>query len=93
MGIIIITNSCTCDKNCDDPCPAHARENELQDELTKARNALRSISAVNSRYWAGVLTLVEKGEPDEKSDGEEAMQAMEEIDAVLRLEYTKRGKS
>ena len=30
--------TCTCDEIGDDPCPAHGRENALQDELIKARN-------------------------------------------------------
>jgi hypothetical protein len=33
--------SCTCDDFCDDPCPVHARENELQDQLTQAREDVK----------------------------------------------------
>ena len=33
---------CTCDDNCDDPCPAHARENLLQDDVVRLRNELET---------------------------------------------------
>lgn len=36
---------CTCDDNCDDPCPMHKRENELQDALIEARNELSRLRA------------------------------------------------
>lgn len=34
----IFTEVCTCDDNCDEPCPRHQRENELQDRVIELEN-------------------------------------------------------
>lgn len=34
---------CSCDDNCDEPCPKHRRENELQDRVIKAENEVRRL--------------------------------------------------
>lgn len=39
-----ITRTCTCDDHCDDPCPMHARENDLQNEVIKLREAYDACS-------------------------------------------------
>ena len=36
-----LTMLCTCDDNCDSPCPCHERENQLQDEVILLRNRSR----------------------------------------------------
>lgn len=35
-----LTTICTCDDNCDDPCPRHGREDQLESDLADARALL-----------------------------------------------------
>lgn len=37
------TPTCTCDAYCDDTCPVHRRENELQDQVTKLKAYLKKV--------------------------------------------------
>ena len=41
-----ITMTCTCDDNCDDPCPMHKIENELQNRVIELENALSRVYRV-----------------------------------------------
>ena len=34
---------CSCDDHCDDPCPVHARENALQDQVIELRNLVEAL--------------------------------------------------
>ena len=36
---------CSCDDFCDDPCPVHARENQLQNELIQAHARIAELEA------------------------------------------------
>jgi hypothetical protein len=39
-----VTSVCTCDDNCDEPCKAHYRENQLQDALIEANHKLVTLN-------------------------------------------------
>ena len=46
-----LTLICTCDDITDEPCPAHIRENQLQDELIVAKEQLNAL-----QHWKqGIL--------------------------------------
>jgi hypothetical protein len=40
---------CTCDDNCDSPCPAHCRENALQDENIELKATIKRQQAENTQ--------------------------------------------
>jgi hypothetical protein len=40
---IVGVSTCTCDDNCDDRCPRHHRENQLQDEIIQLRAELAEV--------------------------------------------------
>lgn len=44
--------TCTCDDNCDESCPAHGREGELQDEVVEYRESFGAIAEQLAFYWA-----------------------------------------
>lgn len=57
-----MTVHCSCDAFCDDPCPVHARENALQDEVIALRNALDALTAEHKALVAAhTHTCVECG--------------------------------
>jgi len=59
---------CTCDENCDDPCPVHQRENELQDRAIEAENEVKRLTELYERefdkrtairrWWRGNTKIV-----------------------------------
>lgn len=43
--------TCTCDDNCDDPCPVHGREGELQNEVVEYREDFAAIAHELASFW------------------------------------------
>jgi len=57
---------CTCDENCDDPCPAHGRENQLQNalidlgnEIDRQRNLLSAYEELTRVQTRVIVTQAE----------------------------------
>lgn len=50
-----ITRECTCDEVADGPCPAHKRENELQDALIAAKNRIVELEEYNRSPTSKVM--------------------------------------
>jgi len=60
-----LTEICTCDDNCDSPCPRHKIENEQQNEIIRLRNHLKCMrSLVNKQAEDEGLWFIAETAPE-----------------------------